>query len=248
MKKIKYVFIAFICLTLTNCKTEEHKFPIDKRYWDVKDYDNAVRELRFGYENDEKLPTFDNPQKRIIVEKLTDEQNYKIVLADNKLGLEYRSELATKFFDEWQDMTRIYTEKNRQDEYLYGKEMLAVHHFGLGLQLQYFKLGNQLIKKKADNPNSTSTKRNLNSNISVLIDNYLIYMDLIDSEESFSKEEKSMLAKGIDEYFTRLVNLYPEANYSGMKRKAELMMKKTQSDKIKNSLDNLIELINSKKK
>ena len=44
------------------------------------------------------------------------------------------------------------------------------------------------------------------------------------------------------------VDIYPDANYIGMKNKAELMLKKAQSDKIKSSLSKLIELINSKKK
>ena len=46
MTKIKYFLLAIICLTLTNCKTEEHEFPLDKRYWDTNDYDKAILELR----------------------------------------------------------------------------------------------------------------------------------------------------------------------------------------------------------
>ncbi|WP_299778887.1 hypothetical protein [uncultured Formosa sp.] len=51
----------------------------------------------------------------------------------------------------------------------------------------------------------------------------------------------------IDKYFTQLIKLYPDADYSGMKKKAELMLKKSESDKIKDSLTKLIELIDSKK-
>lgn len=247
MKIIKYAFLAIICLALTNCKTEEHEFPLDKRYWDLQDYDKAVLELRFGYKDDEKLPTFDNPEKRLIVEKLTDHQNYKVVLDDDELGIKHRNDVATSFFNEWKDMNQIYNATDRKDKYLYDKEMLAVWHFGLGLQLKYFKLGNDQIKEDADDPNSTRVKNNINSNVSTLIKNYLIYLDEINNEDAFTEEGKIKLAEGIDTYFTALIALYPNANYSGMENKAELMLKKSKSNKIKSSLTKLIELINSKK-
>jgi hypothetical protein len=247
MKIIKYAFIAFMCLTITNCKTEETKFALDKRYWDTKDYDKAVLELRYGYENDEKLPTFDNPEQRRIVEKLTDHQNYKVVLEDQELGINHRNEVATAFFNEWKDMSQIYTATDRKDKYLYDKEMLAVWQFGLGLQLKYFKLGNDQIKENADDPNSSRVKNNVNSNVNTLIKNYLIYLDEINNEDAFTEEGKSSLAEGINNYFTELIELYPNANYAGMENKAELMLKKSESEKIKASLNNLIELINSKK-
>lgn len=248
MTKIKYILFAIICLTLTNCKTEEHEFPLEKRYWDTNDYDNAILELRFGYEDDEQKPNFDNPEQRIIVQKLTDEQNFKIVLEDTELGLKHRNNVATEFFEQWKDMSRIYTARDRKDNYLYDKEMLAVEHFGLGLQLNYFKLGNDQIKDNADDPNSSRVKNNINSNIETLIDNYIIYLDEINNEKAFTEKGKSKLAQGIDMYFVKLIELYPDANYNGMKKKAELMLKKSESDKIKTSLTKLIKLIDSKKK
>ncbi|PZW42338.1 hypothetical protein LX95_00648 [Mesonia algae] len=247
MKLIKYAFLAIICLSLTNCKTEEHEFPLDKRYWNTADYDKAVLELRFGYKDDEKKPTFDNPETRLIVEKLTDHQNYKVVLDDEELGIKHRNEVATSFFNEWKDMNQIYNATDRKDKYLYDKEMLAVFKFGLGLQLKYFKLGNDQIRENADDPNSSRVKNNINSNVGTLISNYLIYLDEINNEDAFTEEGKTKLAEGIDTYFTELIELYPNANYSGMKNKAELMLKKSQSSKIKSSLTKLIELINSKK-
>ncbi|AUP80050.1 hypothetical protein [Flavivirga eckloniae] len=244
--KIKTFLFALVCLTLTNCETEKHKFPINKRYWDTNDYDEVILELRFGYEDDEKKPTFDNPEQRIIVEKLTDEQNYKIVLDDNELGLNHRNSVATEFFEHWKDMTQIYQATDRKDKYLYDKEMLAVWHFGLGLQLKYFKLGNDRIIENADDPNSLSIKNIINSNVKTIINNYIIYLDEINNEDAFTEDGKNKLAGGIDKYFSELITLYPDANYSGMKKKAELMLNKSQSDKVKASLNKLIELINSK--
>src|SRR5690554_4848925 len=107
MTKIKYLLLAIICLTLTNCKTDEQKFPLDKRYWDTNDYEKAILELRFGYETDEKKPTFDNPEQRIIVQKLTDEQNFKIVLEDILYCLKHRNDVATQLYNEWKDMHQL---------------------------------------------------------------------------------------------------------------------------------------------
>lgn len=248
MTKIKIILLAIIFLNLTNCTTEKHNFPTEKRYWDTQDYADVIRELKYGYESDEKLPTFDDPETRIVVEKLTDSQNYDIVLDDNELGLKYRNEVAQTFFLRWKDMQGIYQATDRKDKYLYDKEMLAVWQFGLGLQLSYFKLGNDQILENADDPSSSRVKNNINSNINTLIKNYIIYLDIINEEDALSDEGKSKFSAGIDKYFTQLVDLYPGANYTGMERKIELMEKKTKSDKIKNSLTKLKNLIESKKK
>ncbi|MDY7394294.1 hypothetical protein UMM65_03515 [Aureibaculum sp. 2210JD6-5] len=246
MKKINYTLIAIIFFTLTNCSSDKHNFPVDKRYWDVNDYNDAVREYKFGYERDDKLPTFEDPETRIIVQKLTDEENYKVVLNDNELGIKHRNTVAEKFFEEWREMTRLYNALDRKDNYLYDKEMIAVLHFGLGLQLSYFELGNLQIKENADDPNSYSTKNRINSNISTLISNYTNYIDRINDEKAFTEEGKDKLAAGIDKYFMKLIALYPDANYGGMKSKANLMLKKSNSDKIKSSLKKLIQEIDTK--
>ena len=57
----------------------------------------------------------------------------------------------------------------------------------------------------------------------------------------------SLIADRIDKYFPDLVELYPNANYKGIKSKAELRLKKSESNKIKFSLTRLIELLDSKK-
>jgi hypothetical protein len=248
MKIIKYFLLAFVCLTLTNCATEKHEFPLDKRYWDINDYDKVILELRYGYEKDEKKPTFNNPEQRIIVEKLTDEQNFKIVLNDKELGLKHRNQVATEFFNHWKDMHQIYQATDRKDKYVYDMEMLAVWQYGLSLQLEYFKLGNDEIKESADDPNSSRVKNTLNSNIETLISNYNIYLDEINDENAFSEKGKTKLAEGINKYFSKLIEIYPKANYSGMKKKAELMLKKSKSNKVKLSLTKLIELIESNQK
>lgn len=246
MERINFFLLTLVFLTVTNCKTPEHQFPLEKRYWDTNDYTEVIRELRFGYDSDEERPNLDNPETRIIVEKLTDEQNYKIVLNDEELGINHRGKVAEDFFIRWKDMTKIYQLTDRQDKYLYDKELLKVWHFGLGLQLIYFELGNEQIKRNADDPNSKFAKDRIQSNVKTVIENFIIYLDKINDEFAFTEAGKVLLAQGIDQYFTQLVNQYPSADYRSMERKIESMSKKTESEKVKSSLLKLKELINSK--
>lgn len=247
MPRIKFILLTIACIALTSCKTKEkHQFPLEKRYWDLNDYDEVVFELSFAYDEDEKLPTFDNPETRPIVEKLTDQQNFIVVLEDQELGLKYKNEVAEKFFKQWKEMSDIYNVTDRKDQYPYEKEFLAVWHFGLGLQLKYFKLGNEYIIESADDPNSRSIKNKVESNVKTLTRNYLIYVDLIDNEDGFSEEGKSIFVEGIDKYFAQLIELYPDSDYSEMKQKSELMLKKSESEDIQSSLNQLIRLISAR--
>jgi len=68
----------------------------------------------------------------------------------------------------------------------------------------------------------------------------------LNNEKAFTALGKRKLAEGVDIYFTELIEMYPNANYSRMKNKAQLMLKKSKSDDIKSSLTKLITLINSK--
>ncbi|XLS28896.1 hypothetical protein ACJD0Z_17080 [Flavobacteriaceae bacterium M23B6Z8] len=247
MIRSKVLPLILLCLFFANCETQKHEFPIDKRYWDTDDYEKVVLELNYGYEADEALPSFNDPETRIIVEKLTDQQNFNVVLADEELGLDYRNDQAEKFFKAWKGMADIYNAKDRRDKYINDIENVMVWHFGIALQLKYFKLGNDHIKENADDPDSSRPQRRIRSNIQTLISNFLIYLDKVNEEASFSDKGKEKLAEGIDKHFTALVELYPDADYSDMRRKADLLKKKSKSESIKTSLDNLIKLIDSKK-
>lgn len=246
MIKIKYIFLSLLCIVILSCnEKEKHSFPTEKRYWDAADYRVANLELNYGYDVDEKLPSFDDPATRIILEKLVDHENYKIVLDDKELGLKHKNRVAEKFFLQWKDMTNIYRAMDRKDNYLYDKEQLAVYEFGLGLQLRYFKLGNDAIIESADDPSSVSF--NIDNNIQTLLDNFSNYLDKINEEKSYSEEGKKMISRGIDKYFTDLVELYPNANYNKMVKKIDLLNAKSKSPEIKSSLTKLKGLIESKK-
>ena len=247
MKLIKAFPLFLLVFLIFSCNSIEDKYPVNKRYWNNEDYETVVRELRFRIEPDEKIPSLSTPDKKVVFEKLVDEQNYKVVLDDNKLGTKYRSEIASEFFNRWKDMNQIYRGTDRQDHYIYDRELIKVWHFGLGLQLRYFKLGNDLIKDNADDPNSNEVKRNTRSNINTLISNYSIYLDEINNEDAFTQEGKKLLSEGIDIYFTKLIEQYPDANYSAMENKIELMQKKSNSDLIKNALSKVSKRIQEEK-
>ena len=203
--------------------------------------------LNNGTKPDEKLPTFDDAETKIIVEKLTDQENFKVVLDDDELGLKHKNEIGEKFFKIWQDMTEIYSQIDRKDIYVYEKERIEVFNFGLALQIRYFKLGNDEIKQRSDDPNAINVSQTVNSNVNTLIGNYMFYLNEINNEKSYSNIGLDLIAKGIDQYFTDLVNLYPNSDYDDLKEKLFLLSNKTKSENIKSSLVNLQKLIESKK-
>lgn len=245
MKNNKIIFLSLLILCLVGCK-KESEFPVDKKYWTVEDYDNVTRELKYANE-DEKLPTFDDPDTKIIVEKFTDEENFRVVLDDNQLGLKHRSEIGQEFFNKWKDMITVYNAIDRTDKYIYEREYLEVYNFGLELQIKYFKLGNDQIIERADDPNSVGVINTVNSNTETLVNNMMLYLDEINNEKAFTNVGLDLISNGIDKSFTELVNTYPNYDYSDLIVKIDLMLKKTKSDNIKQSLTKLKDLIESKK-
>lgn len=248
MKKSNSILVLLLAVLFISCDKKNESFPLDKKYWDLEDYKEAVLELRFGIKEDEKLPSFSDPETKPIVDKLTDQQNFEVILDDQALGLKHKNEMAQQFFDVWKDMTTIYNITDRTDKYVYEQEMLAVHKFGLGLQLRYFKLGNDEIAASADNPDDLQVKENLDSNISTQIRNFSLYLDYINEENAFSTDGLNSLADGIDTFFPKLIESHPNSDYSGLAEKITLLLKKTKSERIKTSLENLQKLIDSKKK
>jgi len=247
MAKIKLIVLVIMSAVLSNCTSGNDKFPLDKRYWDAMDYANATRELKYGYTSDESLPTFKNPETRAIIEKYTDHQNFNVVLEDKELGLKHKNGVAQDFFARWRDMVTVYRAIDRQDNYVYDQELMEIEIFGLDLQLKYFKLGNDVILENADDPNSARIKNAINSNINTLVSNYNLFLDEINDESSFSDTGKELIAEGINVYFSKLIEMNPTANYSGMEKKIDLMYKKSNSEKIKSALTKIKTLIESKK-
>ena len=56
-KSLIIIFVSFFFMT--SCK-EEKKYPIEKKYWEVADYEDVYTDLKFGRNPDEKLPITDD--------------------------------------------------------------------------------------------------------------------------------------------------------------------------------------------
>jgi hypothetical protein len=179
----------------------------------------------------------------MIVEKLTDQQNFNVVLNDKELGMSYKNEVAEAFFKRWRLLTSVYDKLDRKDNYIYDQEMLAVYHFGLGLQLRYFELGNEEIRANSDDPSSAEVKLTTDSNINILVKNFTAYLDYVNEEKRFSEKGQKLFAEGMKTYFTKLIDRYPETDYGALKTKVDLMLKKTKVASIKSELTNLSELL-----
>ena len=248
MKKNSLILLLISSIFFINCDKKESTFPIDKKYWTVEDYKDVIGELQFGENREENLPTLDNPENKIIIEKLIDQENFKVVLDDEELGIKHKNEVGKGFFDVWNNMNQIYSARDKTDKFVYENEMIEIFNFGLSLQLKYFKLGNDEIKENSDDPNSSNVQNITRSNVDTLVKNYLFYLDEINDEKSYSDNGISKIADGIDTYFIELVNQNPNADYQDMIDKISLLEKKSKSEKLRNSLKNLLELINTKKR
>ncbi|WP_299839265.1 hypothetical protein [uncultured Tenacibaculum sp.] len=247
MKKSTVFIVLLLAVNFMSCMTEKHNFPIDKEYWDVNDYDKAIFDLRFTYEDNETKPTFDNPEQSVILEKLTNPDNYKVLLDNNDLDLNQKSKIAADFISQWNEMNKIYAITDTSDKFLYGKEMLVIWQFGLGLQLAAFDIEFDQVVAKSKDPLSEEVEENIEPSVKKLIRNYANYLSLAAKENSFYEKEKEDYAKGLDKYFKQLIQVYPDANYDRLLKKATSILEVAKSSTIKTPLKNLIALINTQK-
>ena len=231
--------LTLIALTLLGC-SKESRFPVDKRYWDSKDYDDVILKISYGTPDGEEYPRFSNPETSIVIQKLLDAENYKVIIEDSELGLNYRNEEAQKFFNHYRDLVKTYSVMDVQDKFVYAEELMEIFKFGLELQIVYFKLGNDRILAQADSPDSEKIQDIIKSNETTVVKNFNVFLDQVNNERAYG-EYASLLAGGINENFPKLIKSFPNANYSSMKAKAELMLKKAQNEELKAALVSLIE-------
>ncbi|SNR16416.1 hypothetical protein [Tenacibaculum jejuense] len=247
MKRCSVFMVLLTAFYFISCSTEKHNFPVNKEYWDVNDYDKVIFDLRYTYEGNETKPTFDNPEQRIVLEKLINPENYKKFLDDAKLDLNQKNQIASEFLSQWKDMNQIYNVTNTNNRYLYGKEMLEIWQFGLGLQLAAFDLKFDQVLANSKNVEDKELDDKIKPSIKKLIINYDDYLNLAAKENSFFEKEKETYARGIDKYFKELIQVYPDADYDRLLKKAMVMLERAESTTIKKPLKNLIALINAQK-
>ncbi len=247
MKRGSICLVLLLAMSFISCKTEKHNFPIEKEYWDVNDYEKVIFDLRFTYENNETKPTFDNPNDRIVLEKLTNSKNYSIFLNDDNLNLNQKKKVASDFISQWKEMNKIYAITDTSDKFLYGKEMLEIWQFGLGLQLAAFNLKFDQILANSKDAQSEEVEDKIQATIAKLMINYDDYLNLAAKENSFYEKEKETYAKGINTYFKELIQVYPDIDYERLLKKATSILEVAKSSTIKTPLKNLIALINTQK-
>ena len=242
---LKLFFLILIVAQLISCThSRMDNFPMQKPYWDVEDYDNAINEIEFRTPQEEKYPTLYDPETAPIFNKLIDRKNISVVVEDNTLGIRHRADFTDDMFQEYKDLMELYQGMDREDKFIYDKELVEVLRFGLYLQVHYFKLGNDKILQESDNVEQV--KGIISGNEQTVISNFNNYLDFVNYEKSFTEESLQLFADGIDESFTQLIDTFPNGNYSPMISKAKDMEKKSTNERVKTEIANLISKLTAK--
>ncbi len=239
MKAVINLLLLLSILINFSCSHEEEKYPISKPYWDYTDYGAAIWELNNA--QDEKLPTYDDPETAPILKKILDRSNYEVVLNDNSLGKKYKNELASKYWDNLKNLSEPYSQLNRQDHYLYEKEFILTTKFFLGFQPVYFESYIELARETAED--MESVQPNIDSNVQILFDNYTNYLDYFNFETRFSEQGITSLGEGLSEYFIPLANNYPEFSKKIWLQKVIKLQSKVKSVAALNELSKLQQVI-----
>src|SRR5690606_27389081 len=153
-----------LCLVILSSCGQQSRFPLDKRYWDVNDYDQVIFEIEFKTPEGEAYPSLSDPELSPVFNKLVDKENVSVVVTDEALGLRHRSQFAEEMFEQCRDLTKIYSVMDREDKFVYDREFVETLKFMLFVEIHYFKLGNEVILEEADDPNSTGVKNIIQNN------------------------------------------------------------------------------------
>ena len=210
-KTLIYPILSIIIISIFACNSGDgiaDKYRLNKKFWGVKDYKNAVHKVKYTSKN-EKKPCYSVPEKADVFRKLIDKNNISVVIEDDELGLSHRTEFASEMFDQYRKLVSEYEDIDREDKFVYPLELIDVLKFGLYLQLHYFDLGNQAIVQNSDDPNASNVKKVLRRNERILIGNYCIYLDHVKRERSFSNESFENYIDGINEYFPMIIDKFP---------------------------------------
>ena len=241
MKKIYAASILILLFTIS-CKEDHYKdIPFDKPHWDASDYENTAQSIIFGTPEGEQFPGINNRPE--IFNRIIDKENINGVLEDNSLGLKFRNEFAESVFKVSRDLLSAYSSLDRQDKFIYPSELIKLREWGFFVQLKYFKLGNEEILKDVVNPEDNSVKSVIHSNEQTLIDNFEYGIEFANKEDALTEETVTEYAKVIDDYYTQLLQYYPDGDYTPMLETTVNVSKKIKSAALKKSLDKLKMLI-----
>lgn len=250
MKIIKVIFFSALACVVLNYGCNSNKvsddFHMEKKFWDVADYEAAISGIQFHTAKEEKFPNYSDPLKAPIFAKMVDINNLSVVLEDTTLGASHREKFSQKMFDHIRNIENIYEVVDRQDKFIYPMELVELYRFNFQLQLYYFKVGNEEMIKNAVDPNDANTRDIAKRNEQTAVNNYEIYISELRREDSYSTDALTRYAEVINEYYPKLIAEFPNANYSEMVEKINTIEKKLKSEEIKKALDNIKGIIEKK--
>ena len=110
--------------------------------------------------------------------------------------------------------------------------------FFLGFQVVYFRVGNENIASQSDD------RSTIRRNEQTIIGNFNSYLEGLRREKAYGPYAAN-LAEGITTHFTKLIDTFPTANYSGMLATAKSIQGKVETPEIKNALSQLIAKLES---
>jgi len=119
-----------------------------------------------------------------------------------------------------------------------GKFLKSGGKFFLGFQIVYFSVGNENIASQSDDQST------IRKNEQTVIGNFNRYLEDLRREKSYGPYAAN-LAEGITKHFTKLIETFPNANYTGMLGTARAILGKVQTPEIKNALSELIAKLES---
>jgi hypothetical protein len=237
MNKVLSLVAILVCTMLFGC---EPRFPVDKRFWTPEDYKKVWYELHYETAEGETYPRFSNEDAEV-VRKIVDRQNYEAILEDTELGLRYRTEISEDFFEYIGDIMEIYSGMDVQDKFIYAQELVEIRKFFLGFQIAYFRVGNENIASQSDD------RATIRRNEQTVIGNFNRYLEDLRREKAYG-EYAVNLAEGVTTHFNKLIDTFPNANYSGMLSTAKNIHDKVQTPEIKEALSDLISKLEAKQR
>ena len=243
---ITALIFNFGCGSSTNKKDDINTYyHFDKKYWDEKDYDDVIYKIKSNISEEQKIIGLSDPLKAPVFKKLVDKENIIVVANDSTLGLQHRSKFVDAMKDYSRTITDMYSGLNREDKYNYPEEYILTWKFFLWADYYEIKIVNEKVKKESDATNASEANRICNYNMNVIINNFNLYLDLVNRESSFTANALKLFAEGIDECFPNIISTFPDADYSIILPKVNALLQKITSADVKKSLENLKTKIDS---
>jgi hypothetical protein len=256
MKKIAGILLGFVLIivfvSFFSCGSSSKKidvttyYHLDKKYWDENDYEDVINKIKINAPDDQKYLGLSDPETAPVFKKLVDKENISIVAEDNTLGLQHREKYIEAMVGHSRIISDMYSALNREDKYIYPNEYVFAWKFFLWVDYYSVKIINEKMKKESDATNASEVATQCKYNMDVIIKNYDIYLDLANKESAFTSDALKLFAEGIDECFPKVINDFPDADYSEMLGKVNALLEKVNSSDIKKSLENLKSKIEEK--